>query len=734
MQKAIELAATRAKKKFSVVDFTKIIAAKDRDKMLSMTRDIGELIKKELGETLPDILRETIVDAGVEAGRTAKVKADYRTAAVTMSFEKTNPMATSAAKMHAGELIKDFSEEQVQALRMLMERSFVEKIAPRKTAQLMRSNIGLHEKYSDAVVNAYNRMQFAEPGGLVKIGKQYFRVPDNGFSADRVGELADRYASVLLNKRALTIARTETMRASNEGQRQLWLQATENGLLEGNEYRMWILTPDDRLCEICEQMEGALARIGDQFELPSGEKVDNPPAHPNCRCAQGLTDKVPEETKEEPPDIQGEMSTVAFDGPATEELGLENVMDNFGGGIREFAEGIGEKLGADYTTIDFSSFAAENSGAYGFFDPETRLIGFARSTSERIVAAMQGEQTAEAFHGLTSLVHEMEHATSPLLRSKAFRDWWPYFEEGMAERKARADAARIMFRGKSAPDWVKTARINYRNEVSSVEWLSKQFGDDFVEALWESTDRVAEVNRKLGPWLQEQLTAKFGAQEAAAIVRELGDDVWHTLRTGLVNQIERGSISKKSLKKVFAEDYGIQRKIALDKTVSAAEALTNYTEWGIDLNVKLRAGEELGKFESTVSRMDDLFKKKWLEYEAKGEDWKLAGQQYHRGLPSYIAEDLNFKTGSVFEDNGYLSFSKSNKYTKEFIEDSFGEGKGTYLHIFIPDQYALDVNEILGAEHIFAFQKEIIAGRNSRIMITRIEGNHIYGKLLPRKY
>jgi hypothetical protein len=49
-------------------------------------------------------------------------------------------------------------------------------------------------------------------------------------------------------ERAELIARTETMRASNEGQQEAWDQAVEEGLLTGNEQQEWIVTPDDRLC------------------------------------------------------------------------------------------------------------------------------------------------------------------------------------------------------------------------------------------------------------------------------------------------------------------------------------------------------------------------------------------------------------------------------------------------------------------------------------------------------
>lgn len=87
--------------------------------------------------------------------------------------------------------------------------------------------------------------------------------------------------------RAETIARTETMRASNAGQQLAWDQAAMQGLLSGNEQKEWIVTPDDRLCPICEPMDGVTVDLDESFDV-DGEEIDEPPAHPNCRCTTGL--------------------------------------------------------------------------------------------------------------------------------------------------------------------------------------------------------------------------------------------------------------------------------------------------------------------------------------------------------------------------------------------------------------------------------------------------------------
>jgi hypothetical protein len=97
-------------------------------------------------------------------------------------------------------------------------------------------------------------------------------------------ELTDLFGEA----RVKTIAHTEAMAAANEGQKQLWEQAAKDGYLTGKESMIWIVTPDDRLCDICEGLEDMVVPLGESF--PEG----GPPAHPNCRCTIGL---VPGSTK-----------------------------------------------------------------------------------------------------------------------------------------------------------------------------------------------------------------------------------------------------------------------------------------------------------------------------------------------------------------------------------------------------------------------------------------------------
>lgn len=167
---------------------------------------------------------ETIKKRGYSFLRSAAPKA--------FRFDKSNPEAISWADKHAGELINGISETTRDDIRELVAES-------------------LEGEYD-------------------------------------VADLASQIADLLGNDaRAELIARTESMTAANEGQRQLWHQAQDSGLLGKNAQREWIIGDDDKLCPICLDMEGETVGLDDDFNV-DGEDIDGPPAHPNCRCTVAL--------------------------------------------------------------------------------------------------------------------------------------------------------------------------------------------------------------------------------------------------------------------------------------------------------------------------------------------------------------------------------------------------------------------------------------------------------------
>jgi hypothetical protein len=145
---------------------------------------------------------------------------------------------------------------------------------------VIKDSVGLSNPQINAVINLRGKL-IEHTGGKVKAGSKTIKIPEGGLNVKQIESELKRYAERLTKQRALDIARTETMRVANEGQRQTWIQAIAKGELSGREKRVWI-TADP--CPICIPLEGATADIFGAF--PGG--LEGPPAHTNCECTQGL--------------------------------------------------------------------------------------------------------------------------------------------------------------------------------------------------------------------------------------------------------------------------------------------------------------------------------------------------------------------------------------------------------------------------------------------------------------
>jgi hypothetical protein len=58
------------------------------------------------------------------------------------------------------------------------------------------------------------------------------------------------------------------------------MQGIDKGLIPATTRMVWIVTPDDRLCDECNDMEGQQADENGDFS----EEI---PLHPRCRCVLG---------------------------------------------------------------------------------------------------------------------------------------------------------------------------------------------------------------------------------------------------------------------------------------------------------------------------------------------------------------------------------------------------------------------------------------------------------------
>jgi hypothetical protein len=189
------------------------------------------------------------------------------------SFTATNPDAIAMARKQAGDLAVQLSKEQHEIIRNLTALSVAGNYTVPELGIKLRNHIGLFEKWAKAVENRYSSVY----QGLIKQGA------DKTTAQAMAQKASSDYHAKLLRKRCLMIARTEVLRAENDGRWLGWKSAIDEGYANPDSHKRWIVRPIGA-CEICQALNGTEV----PWDQPFGFGQLMPPRHPNCRCTAVL--------------------------------------------------------------------------------------------------------------------------------------------------------------------------------------------------------------------------------------------------------------------------------------------------------------------------------------------------------------------------------------------------------------------------------------------------------------
>lgn len=213
---------------------------------------------------------------------TGEIAAGELNAALSASvvFDVGNPRVVAFARQHTAKLVREVTERSREAIREMIARQLeaLGTSAPSKElAELVRDRIGLTSSQQRT------------------LERFTANLADQGVDGAAAVKRTTRFRDGLIRRRAMAISRTETIRAANGGQRMLWRQARDEGVLPADRARVrWIVTPDDRLdAEVCEPMpflaENEDVGLDGVFTLGDfSGTVSDPPAHTLCRCSTSL--------------------------------------------------------------------------------------------------------------------------------------------------------------------------------------------------------------------------------------------------------------------------------------------------------------------------------------------------------------------------------------------------------------------------------------------------------------
>ena len=288
-------AAARASSGVNRAAIQKALKGRNRQKALQLAVDSWKTQSQELKATITKELTDTVAKAATAVSKRVLTNPS------AIQFDSTNPLATKWVRSQAGLLTDVIGEDQVKTIRNVIAQGFEDQpitvtdkvtgkpktiyrpLTPKqverrvfKVISDVKSNIGLQSRQEIAL------KRFEQD--LIK----------KKVKPSRLKKRVATYRKKLLRRRARSIARTELMRASNMGQQLLWEESISQGHLDPSVFeKVWITTPDDRLCSYCRSKNGDRVGVFDAFNNPiaGGNAEPQPPLHPMCRCSTALVRK-----------------------------------------------------------------------------------------------------------------------------------------------------------------------------------------------------------------------------------------------------------------------------------------------------------------------------------------------------------------------------------------------------------------------------------------------------------
>jgi len=174
---------------------------------------------------------------------------------------------------------KDYSEANFKKVTTIMNR------ASKQPPDIPEGFEWTDEIEAWLLTNAKSLSKTAVSTLYKEVSEQLAVAIEEGLSIPKIKErLNELYG--LSKAKAEQVARTEILKASNKG----WIEgARQSGVVEG---KQWLAYVDQRCCPECASMDGVTMALDTGFSTKGGEELfdytgdalQHPPLHPDCRC------------------------------------------------------------------------------------------------------------------------------------------------------------------------------------------------------------------------------------------------------------------------------------------------------------------------------------------------------------------------------------------------------------------------------------------------------------------
>lgn len=207
---------------------------------------------------------------------------------LAFEFNTQTPGLLKWINERGAQLVTACTQEQKEAIAALLTKKMREQHTVNELSRFIRPCIGLTKGDAKAVAKLYDSI-------IENLKKEHPRMKPESMQKKAL-DAACKYAERKHRQRAMTIARTESAFAYNRGADAGVRQAQEQGYL-GTVKKRWSTSGDDRVCSICQALEGMEIEMEKGFPFkgrmlfPGQDLL--PPAHPNCGCAVEYIEVAP---------------------------------------------------------------------------------------------------------------------------------------------------------------------------------------------------------------------------------------------------------------------------------------------------------------------------------------------------------------------------------------------------------------------------------------------------------
>lgn len=229
-----------------------------------------------------------------------------------------DPAALRFLNGYAMGMINTFENSIRDGVRVVINEGIVRGAGPRRTAVAVRKLVGLTEHQAKAVISFRDQLvawppKSAKGWGLGQQigrsagGEQVYPLDADGKLADpikerrlrdfrydkvlqqaldqrrpltkaQIDQMVEAYARKFVKLRSQTVARSESIRALNAGQRQTWQASIDKGLVDRSlVYKRWLVAPDERTCKLCQGLASHYNKMNNGWGIPFDQPFDPTP-------------------------------------------------------------------------------------------------------------------------------------------------------------------------------------------------------------------------------------------------------------------------------------------------------------------------------------------------------------------------------------------------------------------------------------------------------------------------